>query len=106
MRVEATRRARSLGDPAITRLLSPPRGVPKTGIGDRISRFRRFVRSPRSFDDVPIVVALRSPGGQDPTALLTELNVPLTLVPRFVTTVTQATTIRASMTAYSTAVGP
>jgi hypothetical protein len=38
--------------------------------------------------------------------LLTELNVLLMLVPRFLTIVTQATTMRASITAYSTAVGP
>src|SRR5262249_19789727 len=42
----------------------------------------------------------------EPSELLTELNVPLMLVPRFFTIVTQATTIRTSMTAYSTAVGP
>src|SRR6185437_14960479 len=39
-------------------------------------------------------------------ALLTLLNVPLTLVPSEVTIVMQATRIRASITAYSTAVGP
>jgi hypothetical protein len=36
----------------------------------------------------------------------TLLNVPLTVCPRVVTTVVQATKIRASITAYSTAVGP
>ena len=39
-------------------------------------------------------------------APLTVLNVPLTLVPRVWTIVMQATRIKASMTAYSTAVGP
>jgi hypothetical protein len=37
---------------------------------------------------------------------LTVLNVPLTLVPSVVTIEMHATRIRASMTAYSTAVGP
>src|SRR5262249_19652332 len=40
------------------------------------------------------------------SVLCTELNVPLMLVPRLLITVTQTTTIRASITAYSTAVGP
>jgi hypothetical protein len=40
------------------------------------------------------------------SVLLTLLNVPLTVVPRLVTIVIQATRINASMTAYSTAVGP
>src|SRR5262245_21772974 len=39
-------------------------------------------------------------------AALTVLNVPLTLVPSVVTIVMQATRISASITAYSTAVGP
>ena len=42
----------------------------------------------------------------EPSALLTELKVPLTLVAKLPTTPTIATTIRPSMTAYSTAVGP
>jgi len=42
----------------------------------------------------------------EPSVLLTELNVPLMLRPRLWTIVTQATTIKASITAYSTAVGP
>jgi hypothetical protein len=37
---------------------------------------------------------------------LTRLNVPLTLVPNVVTIVMHATRINASITAYSTAVGP
>src|SRR5207248_2065623 len=41
-----------------------------------------------------------------PSALLAELNEPLTVVPRFFTIVTQAVMIIASITAYSTAVGP
>src|SRR5271157_1662301 len=40
------------------------------------------------------------------SVLFTLLNVPLMLWPRVVTMVMQATRIRASMTAYSTAVGP
>src|SRR5262249_21747116 len=55
------------------------------------------------------VAATAAPGYEPelvPSELLTELNVPLMLVPRFLTIVTQATTIRASITAYSTAVGP
>src|SRR5579885_944770 len=43
---------------------------------------------------------------EPPSELWTELNVPLRLVPRLRITVTQTTTIRASITAYSTAVGP
>jgi len=42
----------------------------------------------------------------EPRVLLTELKVPLMLLPREVTTATQATTIKANITAYSTAVGP
>jgi len=38
--------------------------------------------------------------------LLTELNVPLMLLPSAPTIETQATMIKASITAYSTAVGP
>src|SRR5207247_691581 len=41
-----------------------------------------------------------------PTALPTVVNVVLALVPRAVIAVMQTTTIRASITAYSTAVGP
>jgi hypothetical protein len=48
----------------------------------------------------------RHPGDQEPRVLLTELNVPLMLKPSEVTTATQATTIKANITAYSTAVGP
>jgi hypothetical protein len=43
---------------------------------------------------------------EEPSVLLTELNVPLMLLPRAPTIETQATTMSASMTAYSTAVGP
>jgi hypothetical protein len=50
---------------------------------------------------VPIV-----PANQLPIVALTVLNVPLTLVPNVVTIVMHATRIRASITAYSTAVGP
>jgi hypothetical protein len=42
----------------------------------------------------------------EPRVLLTVLNVPLMLVPSAPTTETIATTIKASITAYSTAVGP
>jgi hypothetical protein len=38
--------------------------------------------------------------------LLTELNVPLTLVPRVFTPAAQTAMIRANITPYSTAVGP
>jgi hypothetical protein len=43
---------------------------------------------------------------QEPTELCTELNVPLMVVPRLWRIPMQTTTIRASITAYSTAVGP
>ena len=43
---------------------------------------------------------------QLPAALFTVLKVPLALVPRVVMIVMHATRIRASITAYSTAVGP
>jgi hypothetical protein len=42
----------------------------------------------------------------DPSVLLTVLNVPLMLVASLLTIPTIATTIRPSITAYSTAVGP
>jgi hypothetical protein len=52
------------------------------------------------------LIRIRGLGDHDATALFTLLNVPLMLVPRVLTMVMQATRIRASMTAYSTAVGP
>src|SRR5208283_2809449 len=52
-----------------------------------------------------LILGLRVPQ-LPPSALLIVLNLPLMLVPSVVTIVMQATRIRASMTAYSTAVGP
>jgi hypothetical protein len=55
---------------------------------------------------VALVWLLFEPTNHEPRELLTVLNVPLMRVPRLLTIVTQATMIRASITAYSSAAGP
>lgn len=66
----------------------------------------RFRSEPRGRLGSAPLMPTRGHDAQLPIEPLTELNVPLTLPPRLVTTVMQATRISASITAYSTAVGP
>ena len=82
-------------------------------LGKTARSFNRLASTPAQsrIDDEPhqpgdTLFEARGDQEPEPRVLLTELNVPLMLVPSAPTTETTATMIRANITAYSTAVGP